>query len=232
MNQEVKRGVGRPRANNKQTSNPARDEILQASAALFSEFGYKGTSTRKIAEKVGIRQPSLFHHFGKKEDILAALVQEGAVKIIEYVNNLDKLADPAVQLYKLMVFDAFYLMTEPYQINKLMSLPEVRQGHFKSVIEKNRAIVVEGYRSLIALGLAQNEFFVDDIEVTTNTILGMGESLWSWYDRNNGESPETIAPKIADMGLRSILIDCTKLDNIRNTCQLEFLKEGKINTPS
>ena len=223
MNQAVKRGVGRPRASNKQHTNPARLEILQASAELFAEFGYKGTSTRKIAEHVGIRQPSLFHHFSKKEDILTALVKEGGTSLINFINCLDYEADPAVTLYELMTFDAHFLMTEPHQIYKLMNLPEVRQGYFKTVVEQKRATVIVGYRRLIESGQKAGRFEVNDLEVTTYTVFGMGESLWSWYDRTGSANPATIAPQIADLGLRSLLLDCAELKQIKRQAKLDFL---------
>lgn len=223
MSQAVKRKVGRPRANNKQSNDPAREEILKASAELFGEFGYKGTSTRQIAERVGMRQPSLFHHFGKKENILIALVQEGGAKILNYIDNVDYQADPSIQLYELMTFDAFYLMTEPYRINKLMSMPEVHQGELKGVVQEKRARVIDGYRKLIKKGQECGLFLVEDLEVVTHTIIGMGESIWSWYDRDKNVDATAIAQQIADFGFRSLLLKQAELERIKNQCNLDFL---------
>ena len=39
-------------------------------------MGYTGTSTRTIAEAVGIRQASLYHYFKTKDDILCALLSQ------------------------------------------------------------------------------------------------------------------------------------------------------------
>ena len=54
----------------------ARDEILDAAGELFTTLGYTGTSTRTIAESVGIRQASLYHYFKTKDDILCALLSQ------------------------------------------------------------------------------------------------------------------------------------------------------------
>ena len=49
------------------------DRILAEASQLFSAYGFRGASTRQIAERVGIRQPSLFKHFASKRAILAEL---------------------------------------------------------------------------------------------------------------------------------------------------------------
>ena len=52
-----------------------RDKILEEALTLFSENGYDGTGVEQIAERVGIKAPSLYKHFKGKEDILNALIE-------------------------------------------------------------------------------------------------------------------------------------------------------------
>lgn len=53
-----------------------RQKILDTALNLFSVQGYEASSVSQIAEAVGIRKASVYSHFGSKQEILNALVQE------------------------------------------------------------------------------------------------------------------------------------------------------------
>ena len=58
--------------------NPiGRDGILNVAARLFREQGYGPVSLRKIAEAAGIKAGSIYYHFGSKDEIVLAILDEG-----------------------------------------------------------------------------------------------------------------------------------------------------------
>jgi TetR/AcrR family transcriptional regulator, cholesterol catabolism regulator len=57
----------------------ARVRVLDAAEHLFSELGYKAVTLRDVAERVGIRQASLYHHFPKGKEELFVEVTERAL---------------------------------------------------------------------------------------------------------------------------------------------------------
>lgn len=47
-----------------------RDRILAAATAVYSETGFRGATTRRIAERAGVNEITLFRHFGSKTRLL------------------------------------------------------------------------------------------------------------------------------------------------------------------
>jgi TetR/AcrR family transcriptional regulator, cholesterol catabolism regulator len=62
-----------------------RDQILEASARLFSERGYHATSMREIGEATGMLAGSLYAHIDGKEDLLFGIVQRAAGAFLDRV---------------------------------------------------------------------------------------------------------------------------------------------------
>ena len=46
-----------------------RQSIIQAATEIFAEKGYEGMKMKEIAQKVGIKAPSLYAFFESKEHI-------------------------------------------------------------------------------------------------------------------------------------------------------------------
>lgn len=54
----------------------SRKAILVAAAEVFAERGYRGTSLTEVANRVGMTQPGLLHHFKTKDELLLAVVED------------------------------------------------------------------------------------------------------------------------------------------------------------
>jgi outer membrane protein len=49
---------------------PTKDHILEAAARLYGEHGFRGTTTRRIAQEAGVNEVTLFRRFGSKTALL------------------------------------------------------------------------------------------------------------------------------------------------------------------
>src|SRR6516162_5197506 len=114
-------GRGRPRLEqSRRPGNTAREEILDAAAELFTKIGYAGTSTRRIADAVGMRQASLYHHFATKDDILAALLAGTVDDPLQLASELLAEDGPAAPLlHALVVADVSQLCTSTWNLGAL-----------------------------------------------------------------------------------------------------------------
>jgi TetR/AcrR family transcriptional repressor of nem operon len=57
------------------TSTSSRDKILAAATRIAQAHGYGGLNLRTLAEEVGIKVASLYHHFPSKADLAAAVAR-------------------------------------------------------------------------------------------------------------------------------------------------------------
>jgi AcrR family transcriptional regulator len=148
--------VGRPRATPSSSGASPRDEILDAAAALFAERGYAGTSTRSIAERVGIRQASLYYHFAGKDEILLELLETSVRPSLDFVERLRDASDPAAALFALAALDVRTLLTTPHNIGALYLAPEVQEARFDGFRE-DRAQLQQAYVDLAAAAVPDGD---------------------------------------------------------------------------
>jgi len=52
-----------------------REKILQAATQLYSETGFRGATTRQIAQLAGVNEVTLFRHFGSKTALLREAIR-------------------------------------------------------------------------------------------------------------------------------------------------------------
>lgn len=51
------------------------EEVLSAALELMAERGIKGASLRELARRVGLSQPSLYHYFESKQELVGQIVE-------------------------------------------------------------------------------------------------------------------------------------------------------------
>ena len=215
----VKKGargrVGRPRANPRPLEHPPEEEILLVAGRLFAQKGFAGTSTREIAEAAGLRQPSLFHYFPKKERILEALLERAglwATRIVEMVESLPVPA--AAKLYRLVYVDVQGLCTSPYPIASILLLPEVQPPNFPE-FWTNHQKLLRLTQQLIEEGVRDGALSCDNTALAALALQGITSSALNWYPREAALTPEETASQVANLELRTLLADPERLESIR-----------------
>lgn len=76
---------------------PTREQILSAAAKLYADHGFRGTTTRAVAEAAGVNEVTLFRIFGSKVNIIVEAMRAHGVPV--HVGTLpEEPVDPLAEL--------------------------------------------------------------------------------------------------------------------------------------
>jgi AcrR family transcriptional regulator len=65
------------------TAPARREEVLDAGLSLISELGVAGASLRKLAARLEMSQPSLYHYFDSKDALVRQIIEHCASRMLE-----------------------------------------------------------------------------------------------------------------------------------------------------
>lgn len=139
---------GRPRHIEARSPLSPRDQILDAAARLFTGQGFAATSTREIADEVGIRQASLYYHFAGKDDILGELLEKTVRPALDSLDELAQIETDEARLYSLALHDAHTLAKLMHNIGLLPTLPDVAKSPAFREHEEARQRLSAAYAAL------------------------------------------------------------------------------------
>ena len=74
----------------RQDPNSMKARILATARSVFGEYGYSETTTREIAKNVGIDISTLYYHWGEKQDLYEAVLQDVSEEIQSRLNQVEK----------------------------------------------------------------------------------------------------------------------------------------------
>jgi AcrR family transcriptional regulator len=116
--------------------SPRAREIVAVARLLLEEEGLEGLSMRRLADRLGIRAPSLYKHFADKQELEAALISDAfEEQAAVFETALADAADPlaaiaaAYRAFATAHPHLYRLMTErPLEREKLVPGVEARAG--------------------------------------------------------------------------------------------------------
>src|SRR6202158_2211507 len=191
----------------------ARDEILDAAGDLSTPLGYAGTSTRTIAEAVGIRQASLYHYFKTKDDILCALLSQTVTPTLSFIPSLTS-AEPALSapehLHALALFDGDQLLNGRWNLGALYLQPELRGARLSTFWADRERLRLHSLTLSKAIvgGTGVHEAAAD-------LPFRLVESLVNMWSKRPGPDRASLPEHVADAGLRVLGIPNTAMPELR-----------------
>ena len=62
-----------------------RQAIIKEAIRLFSDKGFRGTTTRELASAVGVSEPVIYQHFATKKDLYVAIIESKSQQVQDQV---------------------------------------------------------------------------------------------------------------------------------------------------
>ena len=143
------------------------ERILDETLTLFAENGYDGTSVEQIAEKVGIKAPSLYNHFKGKEDILNTLIDIAESRYEELFgsdNNIGRLPGSKEEFIRSEVQRVSFTVHDPMirRIRKFLVREQFRNERFAEITTNHQLNGVRRMYTKIIEGMMSKGLFRDD----------------------------------------------------------------------
>lgn len=121
-------------------SAATRQRILEAALDLFADRSFDGASTRDIADRAGVSQPSLAYHFRSKEELWRAAVDAVFAELVATLDGrIDGLrgVDPATTARLVMREFILFAAAHP-QLHRIVSQESSCEGErFEYLVERH-----------------------------------------------------------------------------------------------
>lgn len=132
-----------------------KESILQAATVLFTQKGYKETSTAEISKMTGVAEGTVFYHFHNKEELFLAVLKQTRELIVEefesylesrQFRNGMEMIENTVSFYMYLagkLENQFLLLHRHYPYKMALTLPRCRQ-HLEAIYDCLVDIFEEG----------------------------------------------------------------------------------------
>jgi len=85
-----------------------RDKLLDAAAQVYARTGYRGATTRRIAQQAGVNEITLFRHFGSKQALIQAVLDCGGPPSLGTLPAEPRHPDRELRAWCRLQFDHLY----------------------------------------------------------------------------------------------------------------------------
>ena len=206
-------GDQQPARKQQQRSIVTQQKLLDAAVEAFSESGFKGTSTRDIADRAGVHHPLITYHFKNKDQLWRSaadrIFREFNISLVKAMAEVPE-SRPRARAETFIRTYVRYAYNQP-ALHKFIlqesSHPSARldwlvENHLKPLFD----IVVKSLRELQALGVAppgDPAILFNMIRVSAGGLLALSEEIKG--TSNIDFDSEDNLDELADMIVRCFL---------------------------
>lgn len=138
-----------------------REKILDAAMSLISERGYAATPIDVICREVNVSPPTIYHHFGSKEGLLAAVVERSVSEWYAYLEAAVPPGSESIDLFADAMADSMRNRPDILRLILIMGLDRTSaNASVREAVQKVRRQAIEHLTDRMnrILGVSGGEF--------------------------------------------------------------------------
>ncbi|MTV26389.1 TetR/AcrR family transcriptional regulator [Nitriliruptoraceae bacterium ZYF776] len=167
--------------------------IVQAAAEEFRERGFEAATLESIAARVGLTKGSLYHYIDTKDDLLFAVIELPANRLLERVEELVVRDAPASSRLRELIHLQVDIFRRSYPAAFVYLQNLARPDHPEAFRDRDHRYVVAIAR-IIEDGVARGEFALSaPPRLVAYGLLGALGWMQHWYEPEHGLPPDVIA---------------------------------------
>lgn len=179
--------------------------VRDVAIVLFAEQGYRGTTMNEIAERLGIRGPSLYKHVSSKHEILADIVVSTMEMLLDHQREaIARERTPVAQLRESVRALVIDHVENPQRVQvchrELASLDRAS----RDLVADQRDRLWRATRAVVDAGVADGSFRVDSVTISTFCVVDLAGSPADWFEAGRSTSGAEVADQVAQMALRMV----------------------------
>ena len=190
----------------RETVTDPRQEILRASARLFQQQGYDGTSMNDVAAALKLSKGGLYHHFQSKDEILFDLMSH-AMDITEekVLKPVKAITDPEERLRTLIRLHIGVVLSERDREITVM----LHENHpLSPALRKRINARKKDYIHFVENLIAEVQAKVQSVRGSKGTVtpraaafalLGMINWIYQWYRPEGSLQQENLAQQYTEI---------------------------------
>jgi len=157
-----------------------RERLIASARAVFAERGYRGATTRDIADRAGLTEPMVFRHFGSKAALFEVAAVEPVVAFMDgYVEEWGGREHGAADAVK-ETRDFISRLLEVMHGDRQLLAAIIAAGQFDDSLEPAAARLREAFGRIIAMfeRIVETEFTLRGLDAPdrpafTRVLLGI-----------------------------------------------------------
>lgn len=180
------------------TTRNTRADVVAAAGRLFADKGYHGTSMRDLGKELGLLGSSLYAHVESKQDLLAAVVEDGARLFQDSAQRalaVDGSADD--RLHALVAGHIDVVLDNHDVVRTFLSEARVLDDVHRARVIAARDAYESAFREVIADGIGDGSFRADvDAKMSSIFILSILNAVQRWYRIGGALDRDQLADRI------------------------------------